>query len=64
MSMMGRPPIAEMAVGADLATKMADETNMALVTLGRSSGEFRGRQAEAGDFYLSDVQRSMLQAVS
>ena len=62
--MMGTTPIEEMEVKADLATRMAGEADVALVTLGRNSGEFKDRQAEAGDFYLSDREKSMLEDVS
>lgn len=61
--MMGRPPVEEMEVKADLAAKMAVETDIALVTLGRNSGEFKDRQAEAGDFYLTDREKAMLETV-
>jgi len=62
--MMGFPLVEEMQVDADLAARMAQEADVALVTLGRNSGEGKDRQAEAGDFALSQREVSMLQAVS
>jgi beta-glucosidase len=55
--------IAEMSVSADLANKMAAETDLALVTIGRTSGEFSDRKKD-GDFYLTDVEKSLIQTVS
>jgi beta-glucosidase len=62
--MMGRTPIEEMEVKAELAATMAAEADVALLTIGRNSGEFTDRQAVAGDFYLSARERTMLDTVS
>jgi beta-glucosidase len=65
MAMMaGLSLVEEMQVDAGLAARMAGEVDVALVTLGRNSGEFKDRKAEAGDFCLSAAETSMLQTVS
>ncbi len=62
--MGGLPPVEEMNVDADLASRMAREADVALVTLARNSGEFTDRKAEAGDFSLTPQEASMLATVS
>lgn len=61
--MRGRPRAAEMEVTAELAAQAADEADIALITIGRNSGESRDRQAEPGDFYLTDQEKAMIQTV-
>ncbi|MBN1974983.1 MAG: glycoside hydrolase family 3 C-terminal domain-containing protein [Sedimentisphaerales bacterium] len=53
----------EMAVAADLIQKAADESDIAIVTIGRNSGEFSDRQKD-GDFYLTDIEKSLIKSVS
>jgi beta-glucosidase len=55
--------IAEMSVNAELVNAMAAETDLALVTIGRSSGEFSDR-AKDGDFYLKDSEKALIQTVT
>ena len=47
----------------DEIARLAGETDVALVTLGRDSGEFRDRKRE-GDFELSATEKAMLQDVA
>ncbi|UOB16025.1 beta-glucosidase family protein [Abyssalbus ytuae] len=43
--------------------KIADENDVAVFTLGRTSGEFKDRTAEA-DFYLTDEEKNILKQIS
>jgi len=60
---MPRQRIEEMEVQAGLAKKAAIETDIALITIGRNSGEFVDREEEA-DFYLTDEEKSLIRTVS
>jgi len=65
LSFMGaKDPIAEMAVTPELAKKMAEKADMALITIGRISGEGRDRTATEGDFYLTFTEKEMIKNVS
>jgi beta-glucosidase len=57
------PSISEMAVSADEIARLARETDLALVTIGRLSGEFRDRKVE-DDFDLSVAEKALLGAVA
>lgn len=57
-------PIAEFAVNNDIAGSMANATDVALITIGRISGEGFDRKAEKGDFYLNDAEVSLIKTVS
>ncbi len=56
-------PLPERDLSTDDISKIAAETDMALITIGRSSGEFADRKAE-DDFYLSVVEKRLLVAVT
>jgi beta-glucosidase len=56
------PPIPEMAVDTDRAAKAARVADVAIITLGRQSGEGRDREEE--DFALSDTERALIANVS
>jgi len=60
----GKDPIAEMAVSKELASKMAQKTDVALITIGRNSGEGRDRDPIEGDFYLLPTEKVMIQNVT
>jgi beta-glucosidase len=60
---MPRPRIEEMEVQAGLARKAASETDIALITIGRSSGEFVDRQEE-GDFNLTEREKALISTIS
>ncbi len=60
----GRQPIAEMSVDKTLAEKIAEETDIALITIGRNSGEGSDRTANDGDFYLTVTEKEMIANVT
>jgi beta-glucosidase len=62
MPFMPRAPIAEMTLVGDQIVRLAREADLALVTLGRDSGEFADRKRE--DFELSAAERGLLRDVS
>ena len=62
--MGGKQPVAEMTVSADLAQKMAEKADMALITLGRNAGEGRDRTNTEGDFLLSVTEKEMIRNVA
>ncbi len=57
------PPIAERPAIAAEVSRMAKTADVALVTLGRHSGEFADRQ-RAGDFDLSATEQALLKQVA
>jgi beta-glucosidase len=56
-------PISEMSVGMDRLQQLANDSAVAVLTLGRSSGEFEDRNVE-NDFTLSKIEQSMIESVS
>jgi beta-glucosidase len=56
-------PIAERTVSADEIARLARETDLALVTIGRNSGEGRDRKRE-DDFELSAVEKALVRDVT
>ncbi|MEJ2110677.1 MAG: beta-glucosidase, partial [Acidobacteriota bacterium] len=63
-SFFGAPPIPEMSLEAKAAADAAGKADMALITIGRNSGEGGDRKADAGDFYLTDTEKALIQTVS
>jgi len=57
------PPIPEREVTAEELGRLARETDVAVVTVGRRSGEFRDRKTE-GDFELADAEKALLRDVA
>jgi beta-glucosidase len=62
--MGGKVPVSEMNVSIDLAKEMAEKTDIALITLGRNSGEGSDRTATEGDFYLNAAEKDMIKNVT
>ncbi|MFO7999884.1 MAG: glycoside hydrolase family 3 C-terminal domain-containing protein, partial [Marinilabilia sp.] len=62
--MGGQEPLDEMEITPDLATQMAEKTDSALITIGRNSGEGGDREAVAGDFYLTNTEKQLIETVS
>ncbi|UCG89352.1 MAG: glycoside hydrolase family 3 C-terminal domain-containing protein [Gemmatimonadota bacterium] len=57
------PPIAELAVEVDRATQLAQVADVAVITIGRNSGEMIDRRVE-NDFTLSDTEHALIRNVS
>ncbi|NBC58891.1 MAG: beta-glucosidase [Bacteroidetes bacterium] len=60
----GQLPIPEMELDKSTAEQMAKASDLALITIGRNAGEGEDRKAEAGDFYLTEVEKNMIKTVS
>jgi beta-glucosidase len=64
-AMMGaKMPVAEMNVTPALARAMAAQTDVALITIGRNSGEGSDRDPGPGDFELNDTEKAMIRNVT
>lgn len=57
------PPLPQMQLPGTVITKKAQEADLALITIGRNSGEFADRKLE-NDFYLNDIEKEMIKNVS
>jgi beta-glucosidase len=57
------PPMPELVVGADRIGELARVANVAVITIGRSSGEFTDREVN-DDFNLSDTEHALIRQVS
>ncbi|MCZ6818938.1 MAG: glycoside hydrolase family 3 C-terminal domain-containing protein [Calditrichaeota bacterium] len=57
------PPIAERTVSSDQISRLAAEMELALITIGRNSGEFSDRKRE-NDFDLSAAEKKLIQDIS
>ena len=62
MRFMPEEPVPEMEIDRSFISKAAGQADLALITIGRNSGEFRDRTLE--DFYLSDTEKSLIETVS
>ena len=61
--MGGKKRAAEMPVNPTLAAKLAESNDVAVITLGRTSGEGADRKIE-NDFNLSDTEKNLINNVS
>jgi beta-glucosidase len=61
--LQGQQPIPEMEVQQNLVSQMAKQSDIALITIGRNSGEGGDRKAEPGDFNLSDTEQALIKNV-
>ena len=57
------PPAPELAPGNDLIARKADQTEAAIITIGRNAGEGRDRDKDK-DFNLSEIEKSLIKNVS
>ena len=57
------PPIPEMPVETDRLQQLANASDIAIITVGRNSGEFSDRKVE-DDFTLSSAERAFIENVS
>ena len=62
MPFFPRPPIPEMAVEADRIAQLARAADVAVITIGRNSGEMTDRVVE-NDFTLSDTEQALIRDV-
>lgn len=62
--MGGKDPVTEMVVSKELAAKMASKADVAIITIGRNSGEGGEREPIEGDFYLSPIEKEMINNVT
>lgn len=56
-------PLPEYEVADEVINQKAMVNDIAMVTIGRNSGEFQDRKAE-GDFYLGETEKNLLRKVS
>lgn len=57
------PPIPEMSITAEQASQEADNSDIAVITLGRNAGEGADRKLE-NDYYLSSKEKDLINIVS
>jgi beta-glucosidase len=57
-------PIAEMGVNADLINSLSNTADIAVITIGRNSGEGRDRSSGEGDFKLTAAEQELIKSVS
>jgi beta-glucosidase len=62
--MGGKETVEELQVFPRIAADMAAKTDVALITIGRNSGEAGDREAIPGDFYLTESEKQLIKNVS
>jgi len=61
---LGRLPVAEMEVKPGLVERVSAESDIALITIGRNSGEGSDRKDTEGDFYLTGTEKDLVRTVA
>lgn len=59
-----KEPVVEMPLDATIAKEMAGKADIALITIGRNTGEGGDREAVEGDFYLSQTEKNLIKTVT
>jgi beta-glucosidase len=62
--MAGFKAIDELSVNQDIIKGLADESDAAIITIGRNSGEGRDREDKEGDFRLTQYEHQLIRDVS
>ncbi len=62
--MMASKPIEELNINQDIINGMANISDVAIITIGRNSGEGSDRINAKGDFQLSDSEQALIKNVS
>ena len=57
------PPIAELAADSIILTKKANETDVAVIAIGRNAGEGKDRKLP-GDYYLTETEKMQIKNVA
>lgn len=60
-NMWGKPVLPEMQVHMPFITRIAEGTDVAVLTIGRNAGEGGDRKNGEGDFLLNEVERALIQ---
>jgi beta-glucosidase len=62
--MGGKETVDELQASPEMAADMAEKTDIALITIGRNSGEAGDREPVPGDFYLTPTEKQLIKNVS
>ena len=62
--MRGRRPIEELVLNQDIINGMVNNSDAAIITIGRNSGEGSDRKNVEGDFKLSESEQQLIKSVS
>lgn len=60
----GKPVLPEMEISQDFIHNKVNSSDLAIITIGRNSGEGSDRKAEDGDFTLTTAERELIENVS
>lgn len=59
----GKPVLPEMEISENYIYRQVNSSDVAIITIGRNSGEGSDRKAEAGDFTLTTAERQLIENV-